>query len=63
MGLKGAGKDITRSSFIESLKQIKNHDLGIGKQISYGQNDNEGIQGIYFSHLKETNRFEIFNPE
>ena len=58
-GLERAGKELTRTGFCEALREIKNYDLGIGKSISYGPDDQEGISGIYYSTLDENGRFKV----
>lgn len=57
-----AGKNLTRESFINSIENIRNYDLGIGKAVSYDVLDHKGLEGIYYSKITKEGRFVIFNP-
>jgi len=48
-GLKKAGKDLTRESFVNALESLKDVDLGIGPdgKISYSKDDHEGLKKPY----------------
>lgn len=61
--LQGAGRDLTRTAFIQELRSIKEYDMGIEKRISYGAGDQEGLSGIYYSRLNVSGRFELFDIE
>ena len=60
--LENAGPDLTREKFIEALESIDHWDVGIGKEVTYGQLDHQGLSGIYYSRLSEDGTFKIFNP-
>ncbi len=63
LALQNAGRKLTRDGFLRGLNQIKNVDMGIEKQVSYGADDKFGLNGIYYSRLMPNARFEIFNPD
>ncbi len=46
-GLKHAGKHLSRSLFINSLKQINNFPLGIMPSLNFGSNSQQGLKGAY----------------
>lgn len=58
-----AGEELTRSTFMRELRNIRDHDLGIAKRISYENGDHVGLSGIYYSRLKPSGGFEIFELE
>lgn len=60
--LEDAGSDLTREKFIESLESLNHWDIGIGKEITYGTLDHQGLSGIYYSKLEEDGVFRIFSP-
>jgi branched-chain amino acid transport system substrate-binding protein len=60
--LKGAGKELTRETFIDSLEAMQNVPMGIGKSITYTTTDHQGLQGIYYSKVTNDGTFRIFNP-
>ena len=51
-GLKKAGPDITREKFIEAIESINNFDLGILNRLSFGKNDYQGLDRVYFTKIK-----------
>ena len=60
--LKRAGPDLTRSQLINTLENMKNVDIGLGKQLTYGEFDRSGLTGVYYSRLAfDTGKFEIFS--
>ena len=50
-GLKRAGRDLTRAKFIRALESVKDLDLGISNRISFGQNDHQGLDRVYFTEI------------
>jgi ABC-type branched-subunit amino acid transport system substrate-binding protein len=61
--LKRAGPDLTRSQLINTLENMKNEDIGIGKKLTYGQYDRSGLTGVYYSRLAfSSGKFEVFSP-
>ena len=51
-GLKRAGPDITREKFIEAIESINDFDLGIINRLSFGKNDYQGLDRVYFTKIK-----------
>ncbi len=51
-GLKRAGPDITREKFIAAIESINNFDIGISNPISFGQNDYQGLDKVYYTKIK-----------
>ncbi len=46
-GLKRAGRDLDRESFIEAVESIKGLDIGAGNIISYSAQNHQGSQRVY----------------
>ena len=61
--LQDAGRDLTRETFIAALESMRNVDMGIGKQITYGNLDHAGLEGIYYSKVVKDGTFRIFEPK
>ncbi|WP_457553310.1 ABC transporter substrate-binding protein [Desulfobacula sp.] len=51
-GLKRAGKDITREKFIRAIESIHHYDLGIQNPLSFGKNDYQGLDNVYYTMIK-----------
>ena len=51
-GLKRAGPDITREKFIAAIESINNFDIGISNPISFGKNDHQGLDKVYYTKIK-----------
>jgi len=51
-GLRRAGRDITREGFIDAIETLRNYYLGIGAKVSFGPNDHQGLDQIYFTRIK-----------
>lgn len=49
-GLKRAGNDPTRASFISALESIKNYDLG-GLKINYSDKNHFGLEQAFFTRI------------
>ncbi|WP_291464555.1 ABC transporter substrate-binding protein [Desulfobacula sp.] len=52
-GLKRAGKDITREKFIRAIESIDQYDLGIQNPLSFGKNDYQGLDNVYYTMIKQ----------
>ena len=52
-GLKRAGKQITREKFILAIESIHKFDLGILNPLSFGKNDYQGLDRVYFTKIKQ----------
>jgi branched-chain amino acid transport system substrate-binding protein len=51
-GLKRAGKDLTRASFIGALDKMENVDFG-GLKTSFGPKDHQAIHRVYLMQVKD----------
>jgi len=52
-GLKRAGKNITRERFIRAIESISQYDLGIQNPLSFGKNDYQGLDDVYYTVIKQ----------
>ncbi len=52
-GLKRAGSDITREKFIKAIESINNFDLGILNKLTFGRDDYQGLDQVYFTKIKK----------
>ena len=48
-GIKRAGPDITREKFIKAIESIQEYDLGIQNSLSFGKNDTQGLDDVYYT--------------
>jgi ABC-type branched-subunit amino acid transport system substrate-binding protein len=51
-GLKRAGRDLDRETFIDAIETIRKLDLGIANPLSFNSQDHQGLERVYFTHLK-----------
>lgn len=51
--LKRAGKDLTRASFLAAVQSIQNWDPGLGAPVTFGANDNQGLDKVWFTGAKD----------
>ncbi len=58
-GLKRAGRDITRENFIAAIESINDFDLGILNRLTFGKNDYQGLDRVYFTKIHEGELFLI----
>lgn len=58
-GLQKAGHNLTRERFLHAIESIRDFKLGPGMAITYGPNDRQGLDSIYFTRLTE-GRFTPF---
>lgn len=58
-GLRRAGRDLTRSRFLDAISSMHNFSLGKDLQLSFGPDDHQGMDSVYFTRL-EGNRFVLF---
>ncbi|MBF0572479.1 MAG: ABC transporter substrate-binding protein [Desulfamplus sp.] len=58
--LNKLGKDVTRDGFIKTAESLKDIDLGIGAgaTLSYGPEDHQGLDKVYFTILK-SGKYEV----
>lgn len=60
--LERAGRGLTRQRLISALEALKGLDLGIGKRVTFGALDHQGLEDVYFSRLHKDGTFRIFQP-
>ncbi len=58
-GLKRAGKDLTRESFIDAIESIKPGQVGTGLGFNYGPNDHVGLEKVYITQIKDGKFVEV----
>lgn len=51
-GLTRAGREITRQKFIKAIESIDQYDLGINNPLSFGKNDYQGLNEVYYTMIK-----------
>ena len=51
-GLERAGRDITREKFINAIESINHYDLGIQNSLTFGKNDYQGLDEVYYTMIK-----------
>jgi ABC-type branched-subunit amino acid transport system substrate-binding protein len=54
-GLERAGRNLTRPSFIQAIKSVNDFDLGIKNRLSFGPKDNQGLDQVYFTVIRNEN--------
>jgi ABC-type branched-subunit amino acid transport system substrate-binding protein len=52
-GLRRAGPDLTRRGFRQALESLRNLGLGIGAPLSFGPNQHQGLDSVYFTHVEQ----------
>jgi ABC-type branched-subunit amino acid transport system substrate-binding protein len=52
-GLRRAGRDLTRDTFLNALESMGPLSLGGSSQITFGPTDHQGMDQVYFSKLKD----------
>jgi len=51
-GLRRTGREITREKFIEAIEGLERYFVGIGAGVSFGPNDHQGLDQVYFTEIK-----------
>jgi ABC-type branched-subunit amino acid transport system substrate-binding protein len=51
-GLKRAGRDLNRESFIRAIESIRDYDLGIANALSFSPYDHQGLERVYFTRIE-----------
>jgi branched-chain amino acid transport system substrate-binding protein len=52
-GLKRAGRELNRETFIDAIESIQNLDLGIANLLSFSPHDHQGLERVYFTYLRD----------
>ena len=60
--LLDAGPDLTRDKLIATIQTMDNVDIGIGKNIVFGNEDHQGLEDIYYSRMSSDGNFRVFDP-
>ncbi len=58
-GLKRADHDITREKFIRAIESINDYDLGILNKLTFGKDDYQGLDRVYFTKIQNGELFLI----
>ena len=59
LGLKKAGRDLTREKFISALESLDGYSLGIGSAATLSSTDHQALDMVYFTRIKD-GRFLAF---
>ena len=51
-GLRRAGRKLTREGFIDAVETIQDFSLEIGSSLSFGPDDHQGLDRIYFTQIR-----------
>jgi ABC-type branched-subunit amino acid transport system substrate-binding protein len=52
-GLRRAGRDITREKYIDAVESLERYFVGIGAKVSFGPQDHQGLEQVYFTKIEE----------
>jgi len=52
-GLRGAGRDLTRGSFLRAIASMTDFSLGGDVRLNFGPEDHQGMDMVYFTRLHE----------
>ncbi|MDW7774703.1 MAG: ABC transporter substrate-binding protein, partial [Desulfobulbaceae bacterium] len=52
-GLRRAGRNLNREKFIDAIDSIQKHSLGIANTLSFGSDDHQGLERVYFTQIKD----------
>ncbi|HBI14540.1 MAG TPA: hypothetical protein DDY20_03340, partial [Desulfobulbaceae bacterium] len=52
-GLRRAGRDLNREKFIDAINSIQKYSLGIANTLSFGSDDHQGLERVYFTQIKD----------
>ncbi|MDO9082176.1 MAG: hypothetical protein Q7U56_02705, partial [Humidesulfovibrio sp.] len=45
------GRDLTRDGFISAIESIRDYTLGPGTVVSFGPDNHQGMERVYFTRL------------
>ena len=51
--IRRAGQDLTREGFIRAIESINDFDLGIDNPLSFGKNDYQGLDRVYYTKIQQ----------
>ena len=52
-GLRRAGRELNRETFINAIESIQKLDLGIANLLSFSPSDHQGLERVYFTYLQD----------
>lgn len=52
-GLRRAGRNVSRERFIDALQSISSYSLGIANTLTFGAEDHQGFERVYFTRLNK----------
>ncbi len=52
--LKRAGKDLSRDKFVAAVQSIRDWDPGLGAGVTFGANDNQGLDKVWLTGAKDS---------
>ena len=52
-GLRRVGKELAREDFISAIETLDIYFVGIGAKVSFGPNDRQGLDQVYFSRIED----------
>lgn len=52
-GLRRAGRELNRETFINAVESIRELDLGIANLLSFSPSDHQGLERVYFTYLQD----------
>jgi len=58
-GLQNAGKDLTRENLIDSILAIDSGIASLGLNVSYGAEDNQGLENVFITSLQGEKWVEV----
>jgi branched-chain amino acid transport system substrate-binding protein len=61
-GLRRAGHDLNRESFLRAIETIRDYDLGIANALSFSPFDHQGLERVYFTRI-EGGKFVLLDNE
>ncbi|MGE4297997.1 MAG: ABC transporter substrate-binding protein [Desulfovibrionaceae bacterium] len=50
-GLRRAGRNLTRESFIDAIDTIRDYNIGLGNTVTFGPSDHQGMDQVYFTRI------------
>jgi branched-chain amino acid transport system substrate-binding protein len=52
-GLRRAGRELTRETFIDAIHSIQNYSLGIANTLNFAPDDHQGLERVYFTKIQD----------
>jgi branched-chain amino acid transport system substrate-binding protein len=60
-GLRRAGPTLDREKFIDAIETIQNFSLGIGNPVTFGPQDHQGLDKVYFTQIHDGDLALVMN--